>query len=70
VQGSSTQSGSLPFSPACFLNGDSANVAAALVSPGLYQLNVSIPSAARAGDNLFYCTTPNSWTLPALIAVQ
>jgi uncharacterized protein (TIGR03437 family) len=70
VPGSSTQSGSLPFTPACFLSGDPASVAAALVSPGLYQLNVTIPNSARAGDNLFYCTIPNNWTLTALIAVQ
>jgi uncharacterized protein (TIGR03437 family) len=70
VQGSSTQTGSLPFTPACFLNGAPANVAAALVSPGLYQLNVTITNSAAAGDNPFYCTTPNNWTLPALIAVQ
>jgi uncharacterized protein (TIGR03437 family) len=70
VQGSSTQAGSLPLTPACFLSGDPANVVAALVSPGLYQLNVAIPNSAAGGDNLFYCTTPNNWTLPALIAVQ
>jgi uncharacterized protein (TIGR03437 family) len=70
VQGSSTQTGSLPFTPACFLNGNPANVVAALVSPGLYQLNVTITTSAAAGDNLFYCTTPNNWTQPALIAVQ
>jgi len=70
VQGSSAQTGPLPFPPNCFLSGDPANVVAALVSPGLYQMNVTIPNSARAGDNLFYCTIPNNWTLPALIAVQ
>lgn len=70
VPGSSTQTGALPYSPACFLGGEHADVAAALVSPGLYQLNVTIPNTAKAGDNPFYCTTPNNWTLPALIAIQ
>jgi uncharacterized protein (TIGR03437 family) len=70
VQGSSTQTGSLPFSTECFLNGAPVNVVAALVSPGLYQLNVTIANDASAGDNLFYCTIPNNWTLAALIAVN
>lgn len=70
VQGSSTQTGSLPFTPNCFLSSHPADVVAALVSPGLYQMNVTIPNSVQAGDNLFYCTSPNNWTLPALIAVQ
>jgi uncharacterized protein (TIGR03437 family) len=70
VQGSATQTGELPFTPACFLGGDPAEVVAALVTPGLYQLNVTIPDSAAAGDNPFYCTIPNNWTLPALISVQ
>jgi uncharacterized protein (TIGR03437 family) len=70
VQGSATQTGSLPFTPACFLGGTAVQVAAALVSPGLYLLNITIPDNAVAGDNLFYCTIPNNWTLGALIAVQ
>lgn len=70
VQGSATQTGLLPFTPACFLGGDPASVVAALVSPGLYQLNVTIPNSAKAGDNPFYCTTPNEWTEVALIAVR
>jgi uncharacterized protein (TIGR03437 family) len=70
VNGSSTQSGALPFTPACFLGGEAANVVAALVSPGLYQLNVTIPATARTGDNQIYCTIPNNWTLSGLIAVQ
>lgn len=70
VQGSSTQTGVLPFTPACFLGGEPADVVAALVTPGLYQLNVTIPNGAAAGDNPFYCTIPNNWTLPALVAVE
>lgn len=69
VAGASAQTGLLPFTPACFLGGDSVQVTAALVSPGLYQLNVTIPMNASPGDNIFYCTAPESWTLPALIAV-
>jgi uncharacterized protein (TIGR03437 family) len=70
VQGSATQTGSLPFTPACFLGGNAVTVTAVLVSPGLYQLNVTIPNSTTAGDQVFYCTTPNNWTLVALIAVQ
>jgi uncharacterized protein (TIGR03437 family) len=70
AEGSSTQRGSLPYNPACSVGGTQAQVAAALVSPGLYQLNVTIPATAASGDNPLYCTTPNSWTLPAVIAVQ
>jgi predicted transporter len=55
VEGSSTQSGSLPSTPVCFLGGTQVTVAAALVSPGLYILNITIPNNAVAGDNLFDC---------------
>ena len=68
--GSSTQAGSLPYTPACYFGGTQTQVAAALVSPGLYQFNVTIPENAASGDNPFYCTIPNNWTLPAVIAVQ
>jgi uncharacterized protein (TIGR03437 family) len=68
--GSSTQAGSLPYTPACYLGGAQAPVVAALVSPGLYQFNVTIPNTAASGDNPFYCTIPNNWTLPSLLAVQ
>jgi hypothetical protein len=36
-----------------------------LEMPG--KLIITIPNSAVAGDNLFYCTIPNNWTLPALI---
>jgi uncharacterized protein (TIGR03437 family) len=54
--GSPTQSGALANSISCQLGLNSANVAAALISPGLYQFNVTIPANAISGDNLFYCT--------------
>jgi uncharacterized protein (TIGR03437 family) len=70
VAGSSTQSGPLPSTPACYLGGATAQVAAALVSPGLYQLNVTVGDNAAAGDNHFFCTFGSTSTLGALIAVQ
>lgn len=70
VDGSSTQSGSLPVTPACFLGGAPVSVTAVLVSPGLYILNIGIPSDAAAGDNWFYCTYGNSVTPGVLVAVQ
>jgi len=70
VEGSSSQSGSLPGTPACFLGGAQAQVVAALVSPGLYILNITIPNNAAPGDNFFYCTYNNSVPAPVLVAVQ
>jgi uncharacterized protein (TIGR03437 family) len=70
VEGSSSQSGSLPFTPVCFLGGTQVQVVAALVSPGLYILNITIPSNAAPGDNFFYCTYNNSVAAAVLIAVQ
>lgn len=55
VEGSSSQTGLLPSTPTCFLNGTQVQVVAALVSPGLYQLNVTIPNSAPAGDDYLYC---------------
>jgi uncharacterized protein (TIGR03437 family) len=70
VEGSATQRGSLPSTPACTLEGLPAQVAAALVSPGLYQLNVTIPGNTPAGSNHFYCTFANTVAPGVLIAVQ
>lgn len=70
VQGASTQSGPLPGTLVCYLGGATVQVAAALVSPGLTQLNVTIPDNAGAGDLHFFCTYGNTSTLGVLIAVQ
>lgn len=73
VNGSSTQSGQLPALPMCTLGSHAASVAFAGLTgtPGLYQLNLTIPSAAANGDNPVSCTYGGSAT-PAgdLIAVQ
>jgi uncharacterized protein (TIGR03437 family) len=72
VNGSASQSGPLPVLPVCQLGGSAATVPyAALFSPGLYQVNLTIPATAVNGDNALSCTY-NGVTLPAgdLIAVQ
>ncbi len=71
TEGSSTQSGSLPATPRCWISGAQAPVAAALISPGLYQLNVTVPATTPSGDNLIVCAYQGFPTTPgALIAVQ
>jgi uncharacterized protein (TIGR03437 family) len=69
-EGSATQSGSLPSTPACTLGGASVQVVAVLVSPGLYILNITIPDNAVSGDNFFYCTYNNAVLPGSLVAVQ
>jgi uncharacterized protein (TIGR03437 family) len=61
--GSSKQSGSLPALPVCKIGTNAAAVAfAGLISPGLYQLNVIVPSATPSGDNPIGCTYGGSAT--------
>ncbi len=55
-----------------FINGTQATVAFAGLAPylaGLYQVNVTIPVAAAAGDNVFEIAGPDSDTIEALIPV-
>ena len=52
VNGSSSQSGVLPAMPTVEIGGASATVSfAGVISPGLYQLNVAVPSTLASGDN-------------------
>jgi uncharacterized protein (TIGR03437 family) len=52
VNGSASQTGALPAKPAILIGGTPAEVQfAGLVSPGLYQFNVVVPSGAASGDN-------------------
>jgi len=70
--GSATQSGSLPATPQCWISGLPATVVGvALISPGLYQLNITVPTQAAAGDNPITCNYQGYPTFPGtLIAVQ
>ena len=64
VNGSASQSGTLPSTPVCTVGGVDATTTAALVSPGLYQFNVYIPSSAATGDNQISCTYQGVSTPP------
>ena len=51
VSGSATQSGMLPALPVVTIGGKNADVAfAGLISPGLYQFNVTVPPDVPNGD--------------------
>jgi len=72
LNGSSSQSGILPSVPICQIAGQNAAVGfAGLISPGLYQLNLTVPATATSGDNPIVCSY-NSVTTPAgdLITIQ
>ncbi len=57
TSGSSQQSGSLAVNPLVTVGGASATVQfAGLISPGLFQFNVVVPSAASNGDNTLIAT--------------
>jgi uncharacterized protein (TIGR03437 family) len=72
VSGSSSQSGNLPALPVVTIGGITATVQfAGLVSPGLYQFNVVVPSNAPAGDNTITASYNGLTTQPGvLITVQ
>ncbi|HEU5022119.1 MAG TPA: hypothetical protein VFT60_09505, partial [Bryobacteraceae bacterium] len=55
--GSANQFSPLPELPTCEINNAPATVTfAGVVSPGLYQINVTIPNGATDGDNSIKCT--------------
>jgi uncharacterized protein (TIGR03437 family) len=71
VPGSSSQSGPLGGLLYCWVSGFTAQVVGALVSPGLYQFNLTIPQGVTSGDNPVVCVYAFYATFPgALIAVQ
>jgi uncharacterized protein (TIGR03437 family) len=72
TNGSSSQSGSLAVFPICNIGSNTAAVGfAGLISPGLYQLNLTVPANAVAGDNPVSCTYDGAATeTGAVIAVQ
>jgi uncharacterized protein (TIGR03437 family) len=72
LNGSSSQSGTLPGKPEIQIGGVDGTVTfAGLVSPGLYQINVTLPTSAANGDNPVTCSW-NGWMAVAegSIAVQ
>ena len=71
TNGESSQSGSLPSVPVCQLGGSPASTIATLISPGLYQLNLTVPANAQSGDNPISCTYSGATTHSgAFITVQ
>ena len=70
--GSSSQAGTLPTLPNLQIGGAPATVQfAGVTSPGLYQLNVTVPGAAGDGDNLVTTNFGGSGTPPgSMISVQ
>ena len=56
VQGSATQTGTLPNGVSCWISGFATpKPSVALISPGLFQLNVMIPSQVPSGENAITC---------------
>ncbi len=72
VSGSETQSGILSPGPTVSIGGISALVYyAGLVSPGLFQINVMVPSNAPTGDNQLVATINGVATSPmSLLTIQ
>ncbi len=71
VEGSATQSGNLGGSLSCWIAGVNAPAVGALISPGLYQINLTVPKGTPSGDNPVSCIYAFYPTFPgALIAVQ
>jgi uncharacterized protein (TIGR03437 family) len=65
TSGSSSQVGALASLPSCTVGGSPATVGfAGLISPGLYQLNITVPSNAVTDDDAISCTY-NGATTPA-----
>jgi len=57
IPNADTQTGTLPTLPVCQINGAAATVTyAGIASPGLYQINLTVPNGATNGDNKLSCT--------------
>jgi uncharacterized protein (TIGR03437 family) len=55
VQGSAVQTFLIPVPVRCFISGVFTSVPAAFISPGLVQLNVTIPPGTPSGENSIMC---------------
>jgi uncharacterized protein (TIGR03437 family) len=63
ISGSLNQNGTLPTTPRVIIANNPATVTfAGLVSPGLYQLNIVVPSGTPAGDDYIYVTYSGATT--------
>lgn len=71
VQGSAVQTFQLPQPFRCFISGLVTSVPGAFISPGLVQLNVTIPPGTPSGDNSIMCGAGDRPFPPgAMITVQ
>lgn len=72
VTGSSTQSALLPQNIRCYIGTFRQQVQAALASPGLTQLNLTIPPDISSGDHLLTCVSDVNGNTPigTLITVE
>ena len=56
ISNGDVQNGTLPTMPVCQINGAAATVVyAGIASPGLYQINLTVPNGATDGDNPISC---------------
>jgi uncharacterized protein (TIGR03437 family) len=71
TEGSSSQSGLLAAVPACNVGFVHASTTIALIAPGLYQLNLTVPQGLKSGDNTVSCSYAGATTQSgALLGVQ
>jgi uncharacterized protein (TIGR03437 family) len=76
VSGSLTQSGTLPVTPSIRIDGTLVQPNpvsfAGLISPGLFQFNVTLPTNLSAGDHMIQATNSQGFTTQpgTLITVQ
>lgn len=70
--GSAIQTGDLPTMPTIQIGGTSASVQfAGLVTPGLFQFNITVPASAASGDNALAAQYGGATTQPGvLLTVQ
>ena len=70
VQGSAVQTFTFPLLR-CFISGLFTSVPAAFISPGLVQLNVTIPPGTPSGENSIMCAAfDHPFSPGAMITVQ
>ena len=71
VEGSSTQSSLLSPIQSCLISGLPTSAVGAVVSPGLYQIILTVPTTATPGDHVITCVYQDAYTpIGNLITVQ
>jgi uncharacterized protein (TIGR03437 family) len=72
IKGSATQAGTLPTTPQVLIANNPAVVTfAGLISPGLYQFNITVPPGTVSGDDFIVVNYSGSSTAPgAKITIQ